>query len=382
MILKLNRNGFFNIYVGLYNHDFKTSVIKIKLSSDDVFRKLFVGTYSKENPGFIEEGFWKTADLTGQDLVIRKVGRKRGNIAYLKLIPVSKEEAVEYTDTIKKNTNFGAVFDVGDLFFNDAGGITEKSIRGVLEPFVNSPFSVICWGTTNSTYTCLYHTKKGDIFGQGVTNFYGEGMIKTAAFMQASLDEGWDPLKVAVDYCHENGLQIYADYRIEHTYDINAYNGNFTGQFQREHQHCRMRNRNGGISPLLSLAYDEVQDYKVEMLTEMAEYGVDGVYIDFSRSSPCISYCSPLIEGFMEEYGEDPRNLHPHNVRWLQYRAGYVTRFIKKLKKAMTEVERKTGKCIKIATQVEYGYTHTADPHCNLIDKNLVLGYDLETWAK
>jgi len=383
LVLKLDKIGWYRIFIGMYNHDFRSTFIKIKLSGDSLFRKICTGSYSKEIPGFVEEGFWKASNLTDQDLIIRRVGKRRGNLAYVKLVSMTDIEILEYKSVlVGKRANLGAVFDVGDLFFNDEGPFTPESIHETLEPFVNSDFGIICWGTTNSTYTCLYHTKIGDVFGEGVTDFYGEGMKKTAAFIAASKKDGWDPLKVAVKYCHMKGLQIFADYRIEHTYDINAYNGNFTGRFQREHQHCRMMNRDGKFSPFLSLAYDEVQDYKVAVLSEMAEYGVDGIYIDFGRCSPVVSYCSPIVEGYIKEYRVDPRTLDPHDIQWLNFRADFVTRFMRKLKAAIAGIEVKLGKKINIAAQVEYGYTHTADPHCNLIDKNLVLGYALDKWAK
>jgi len=376
--------GWHRIYVGIYNHDFRVSVIKIKLSGDAVYRKIMVGAHAQESPGFIEEGFWRCADLTGQQFVIQKAGSLRGNIAYIKLVPMTEQE-IEETRRIQSEARkykLGAVFDVGDLAFFESAPYTKEMVHSALEPFVQSDYNVICWGTTNSTDTYLYHTKIGEVFGHGVTDFYGEGIKKTADMMQASLDGGWDPFAEAVQFCHDNGMQIYADYRIEHTYDVDAYNGNFTGKFQREHQHCRMTDRNGKLSPLLSLAYQEVRDFKVSVLLEMAEYGVDGIYIDFGRSSPVVSYDPPIVDGFRSKFGKDPLKLDPHDKQWITYRAEFVTAFFRQLKREVQKLERKEGRTIKIVAHVEYGYTHTADPHCNLIDKNLVLGYDLEVWAK
>lgn len=376
--------GWHRIYVGIYNHDFRVSVVKLKLSDDAVFRKVMVGAHAREAPGFIEEGFWKCADMTDRQFIIQKAGSQRGNIAYIRLAPMSEQEIeqLKRSRLEARKYKLGAVFDVGDLALFESAPYTKEMVQSALEPFVHSDFQVICWGTTNSTDTYMYHTRMGEVFGQGITDFYGEGIKKTADFMQASLDGGWDPFAEAVAFCHKHGMEIYADYRIEHTYDINAYNGNFTGKFQREHQHCRMTERDGSKSPLLSLAYEEVRDFKVSVLLEMASYGVDGIYIDFGRASPVVSYDPPIVEGFRAKYGKDPLELDSCDKEWISYRAEFVTAFIRQLREQLRNLERKTGRTIKLATQVEYGYWHTADPHCNLIDKNLVLGYDLEVWAK
>ncbi len=70
------------------------------------------------------------------------------------------------------------------------------------------------------------------------------------------------------------------------------------------------------------------------MFREMAtRYPIDGVCLLYNRSPPLSAYEKPLVKGFQERYGRDPRQLDEKDPRWLSYRASMLTQFMRELRK-------------------------------------------------
>jgi hypothetical protein len=110
----------------------------------------------------------------------------------------------------------------------------------------------------------------------------------------------------------------------------------------------------------------------VSVLREIADYPVDGICILYNRRPPIVEYEPPLVDGFKAEYGEDPRQLDPHDRRWLSYRAGVLTGFMREVRRAMDAAseERGGGKRIEVSVFVLRNEA-----------ENLFYGMDLKTWV-
>ena len=53
----------------------------------------------------------------------------------------------------------------------------------------------------------------------------------------------------------------------------------------------------------------ETRQFVINLLLEVAQHPVDGICILYNRRPPLVDYEPPLVDGFLEAYGEDPRSL-------------------------------------------------------------------------
>mgnify|MGYP001026688461 CR=1 FL=1 len=383
IVYPLNLRGWYSIWLGIYKPDQGYCKFQIKLTKDEFFRDITISEYLYEGYQWIEEGLWKYADLTGQKIIISKPLQNRGFLAYIKLIPLSIDEVREYKeDEQQKETKIvGGVIDVGGML-SVSPPFNENVIKRQIQPFIGSDFKKICWGVDNGL-RYLYHTRIGEIFGQGQTKFCLPGAKNCADFMATSLRKGFDPLEVAVKYAHQNNLELYADFRLSHAYPLGKFEDNFVDKFYKEHQHLRCISKDGNFVANLSHAYPEINTYKIAILKEIAEnYEVDGIYLDFLRFPPYVLYEEPLISGFEKEFGKDPRELSDYNLDWLYYRARYMTEFMRDLRNELREIERKQHRKIELVAQIDCKTVFSSDPECRRIDNNLILGIDIKNWIK
>ena len=65
---------------------------------------------------------------------------------------------------------------------------------------------------------------------------------------------------------------------------------------------------------------------------------MDGVCLLFNRRMPLVEYEPPVVEGFQQEYGLDPRGLPADDARWLAYRARTLTGFMRELRAALDDL--------------------------------------------
>ena len=87
---------------------------------------------------------------------------------------------------------------------------------------------------------------------------------------------------------------------------------------------------------------------------------------------PLVDYEPPLVEGFIEAYGEDPRELDDRDRRWTEFRAGALTLFMREVRAEMDAVagEQKRDRIgiSAIVTSSE--------------EENLFYGLDLKVWVR
>ena len=137
--------GFYSTIQGLSG----VSDFLVRLSGDDTFSVLdSVRADAFEQQGQLEEIYWKTADLTGQQIVFGQLTRRRAQgegpgvvecgpvrIAYVKLAPLTEAEAEEH----KRDTGDGKnkrLYAHNDAFSfqNQYRPTTAEAIRRQIEP--------------------------------------------------------------------------------------------------------------------------------------------------------------------------------------------------------------------------------------------------------
>ena len=224
---------------------------------------------------------------------------------------------------------------------------------------------------------CEYHTQVGEVRSAKATGKLG------------TLLEQYDTLTTAVEAAHEVGLKIDGWMRISNEFD--APSGEWskfapTTPFHLAHPGARMRSKDGRVQPKLSFAYPEVREHKIAIAREILEHGVDGLMIDVHRHPPMVMWDLPLVEAFIQETGEDPRQMEGDGTEaWLRFRARVFTTFLCELREMMATpgFEDKTltvrthpwpWKCLRdgcdVAAWVDQGVVDAiiASPHCGMPD--------------
>jgi len=369
IVFPLNLSGWHSIYVGIWGRklgeelDFK---VKVRLKDDPCFV-----TFTREKPSYstIEEGFWKHADLTGQHLVIgqQKSGyTASASLAYVRLTSLSDEEVERiHQDRIRKDTKrlIAANDSFSDLFRKRP--TTKKEISEMVEPYRFTDFKKVFLEIGSGGW----FFGRGRLYGEGVEDFPRVGDRFVAESIQILLSKGINPLKTAMEHAHSMGLEFHVSQRVElYTSPIFEESND---EFYGEHPEYRLIDRDGTEITGLSYAYPEVRKYFISLLKEAASYGADGAVVIYVRAPPIILYEKPLVEGFQKRYGIDPRTLDERDEKWLQYRASFITQFMRELRQGMDEVGEELGRRLETsAITLATG------------DENTFYGLDVDAWVK
>jgi hypothetical protein len=173
----------------------------------------------------------------------------------------------------------------------------------------------------------------------------------------------------ALEYARSIGLKFYVYQRMGADTSYPPHEMDTTGDFYRTHPEFRCVSQEGIPIARLSYAYPEVRRHKIDMIAEMAGYGVDGVDLCFVRGPPFVVYEEPLVEGFRKKFGKDPRQLDEWDECWLRYRSLAMTEFLRELRRELDKLGDKLGKRLAISATT-----------FNNEQSNLFYGLDLETW--
>ncbi|MSO21679.1 MAG: hypothetical protein EXQ58_00185 [Acidobacteria bacterium] len=393
----LNRKGWHAIYFGIHPHcvshifQNKTasaddeSRLQARLKSESTF-SLLTHKWDPTAETRVDDFFWKYADLTGEDIVLRQFSKQvfpecataSGKIcssawlAYIKLVPLSDREVevLQHDRKQKTNRRLFAHNDAWDYHYYYHPR-TEAEIRREIEPYRDSDFSRLYWEAASGE-RCNYPTKIGHTpVLEWIEDHYAVGERLAAESWNTLQRQGIDPFKVALEYAHEIGLEFHACIRTAGFHFPVPQDEWNTGGFYDQHPEWRGRDRQGLPTPRLSYAYPEVQQFVISLLKEMAGYPIDGVCLLYNRRPPLVEYEIPLVEGFRAKYGKDPRELEERDSRWLAYRSAALTTFMRSVRKAMNEAAEERGRSKPL---------HVSAVVASNQRENLYYGMDLETW--
>lgn len=378
--LPLGRLGWHRVYVGVYRKPFaQAKEVQVRLTRDTAFTFLEGRAGDKDHQAnWIDDIYWRTADLTGQDIVLRQTllpDPKECWVGYIKLIPLSEAEI----DVLKKDQ---ARFDTKRLFVHsDAHFLnvtgSELEVQNKLEPFRNTDVSRIYW-EAGSGDTALYFSKILRDYGTPLREAADREAVYYAHDHYRQLGETWvryrekgvDPLRVAAEYAREAGLEFHASYRVG-GFAYPPPLDNYSGDFLTNHPELRCVARDGRPVPRLSYAYPETRRFVISLFREMAQYPIDGVCLLYNRRPPLVGYETRLINGFRDQYGEDPRHIDEDDPRWLAYRATALNAFMRELRTALDDEAAKQGrKRLEVSAVVPR------------FEENLQHGMDLALWIE
>ncbi len=378
--------GWHAISIGVMPEMSERVEVLTRLTGDDTFSILTASNVERDDRHSLQELFWKVDDLTGKDIVFSQpklqvaLGDSPGSelctdvrIAYVKLTPLSESELAAYRADADRN-------DTGRLYgHNDAHGLhygdrptDAEGIRRHIEFFRNTDFSRVYWecGMGDLLY---YLGKAGRLSTlEGLDDFAHQGDRLHRESWQVLQRKGIDPFRVALDHTRDMGMEFHASYRPAGFKFPPAHDHfDFGDSFYERHPELRGADREGNVTPRIAYSHPETRQYAVSLLREVAaNYDVDGVCLLYNRRPPFSEYEAPLTKGFMEKYGEDPRRLDDDDPRWLTYRCGVLTQFMREVRAAMDDEARKQGRRrIKVSAIVMRDAA-----------ENLYYGMDLKTW--
>lgn len=253
-------------------------------------------------------------------------------------------------------------------------------VYAILQPYVDSHITHIFFGTGVGTYSPLYNSTDFGWHGQEQEEFMATHRERTADAMRMLMPAGHDPLAMAVEYAHANGLQLWANHRISKNHSVDFRDDYPGGRFLIEHRDKMVLEPSGEVhfQTVMSHAYPEIRQATVQMLVDQARYGVDGLYIDFLRKSPIVGWEKKSIEDFEEKHGFNPRENRPDNfnIMWYEHLCSYPTELLRELRTALEPLEQALGRRIPIAVNVRGGWRFTSGQASCMTE-----GLDPFTWA-
>ncbi len=357
--LSLDRRGWYSIHIGIIPH---WSVlwggsIRVKLSDDPCFFTIRLGGQLDKERFVIKEAFFKSADLSGQELIFSQEGDI--NLAYVKLVELTDEEVKE----VRRDRSDD---DTRCLFAMNDGSFT-ASVRGP-EDMIWHPEAL----------------RDTDFRAYSLCVAYGDqcnyptriGLFRPV--VKASLDKvapGLVPFLPAMQHCRAVGLEFYAQFRLalhlpysEVSFDRLPQPGYGIGG-RKPGFACVAKN---GVSiTSISYAYPQVRSHMISLIREVADHGVDGVQLSFTRGPIYVWYEPPVVDSFQQQYGQGPRTLDDEDDRWLRHRAHYMTEFVRGVRKTLDEAGRGAGHPIRLAAMVYYSEA-----------ENLLHALDVRTWVQ
>ena len=385
--------GWHEVYIGFP----AASSLQIRLSGETTFRWLESpvrwGGASDEG----EEAYWRPADLTGVDfeflpqLLVRRHDRRDSRIAYLRLVPISDSEARERlrTRAERPTRTAGAVIDGHEML----GAYCPQSpdeVRGLVEPFLDSDFGRIHFGCTTTTMRLNFLSKTGYHMGQGqpLDQLHSDVNRRCALALQAAARDGYDPVDILIAHCADNGLELWADFRIQQDYPYDYAGGfgyDFNSPFTEAHQDWRHVDRTGEVcSHLFSHFHLGWEQYKLDLLAELARKGPAGIHLNLMCEMNAIWDFAPEAVGrFRDQYGIDPTDDPEPPEEWYQFRCDHLTEFMRRLRNQTDRIGERLGRHVPIAVQVSGDWSILK--HGKLvkaISQNFLAGFDIGRWAR
>ena len=177
----------------------------------------------------------------------------------------------------------------GFSIFYEKPPLTPEILRErYVDPLANSNAPILVWGLGPGSVFC-YDTKVGEVFGEPLTaqqlGLLREGDRWVHQNVMDLIRSGNGPLRVAVARSHELGLKILARLEMNHEYGPadpeNWLWVGLVGSFNKNHPEYRIPG-----SVLLDFKHQEVRDFKLAILREALDAGVDGVALDLAVYPP------------------------------------------------------------------------------------------------
>jgi len=385
--LPLNVSGWHEVSVGYWNphfdYDDGSSTLRLKLSGDPAFIRIKEPKPQRDQESsLLCEAFFKAADLTGQDLVLAKVGgafAHKAYIAYVKLAPLSGGQA-KALETERRRVDARAVQSVIDgwsyMFTNEYK--TGEHVLDLVERYRDSDVGKVIWAFNYGELT-NYPTEVGKFIGDDPDvpiptipaenrSLAGEKVVPES--LQALLAADSLPQKVVAEHVHGMGLKFDAMFRLAILGRIPPHR--LPRFFVERRPGLRLVARDGVPLEKASYAFPEVRTFMLNIISEVLErFDVDGVNLCFIRGPAYMMYEEPVLAEFREEYGVDGREVDAEDPRMHAVRCKLLTPFVRQTRALVDRMAERKGRALTLSAVV---YPDTQD--------NLSYGLDAMQWIE
>ena len=359
--LNLELKGWHKIYVGLFNMR-SENYIYAKLSGDEdysIIRHTGMGCPKRWcATEYMEEVYWKCADLTDMQFILAKPQlyfNTISGLAWIRCEEMTEEEIAKYKASLEKpNKCVQMHYDIDALFVDQSEDKTEYFAELKQLKNTNTDFLSLEYGFF---YDLMEDGKYFPMFQSDIRASFGK--YKDADSV----------LNAALKISHENGIKLYATERMS-TANFNApyLTPTFKKKFVTENKQFYCKTRDGKALTACSYAYEEMWDYVIANMIKMAEIGFDGISMIFHRGIH-IGYEQPVIDRFHELYPDvDPCRLPITDKRLNGVWCEFITNFLRRLRE---KLDSSFDRHIELNAITAYS-----------IEMARRVGLDLETWAK
>ena len=374
--LPLGRKGWHKIYVGYWNPMFEYdggTLFKLKLTGDPCFDNIREGNPTAPAETLhltsLRQVFWRAEDLTGRDLVIRKLHGHKAYVAYVKLEAMGPEEvaAVKSRRQQKYNRRLLAAIDGTSFFHRDTFDLPTRpeDLLELVAKYEHSDVERVVWAV-NYGHKTNYPSEFGELicaegYPFNLNSTYGRANDK----LRSLLDKGAVPEEVVAEHVHKMGLKF--DIMIRPAINGGSPIGTLRG-FPAEHPEFRICEMDG-VTPVekWSYAFPQVRDFMLSIIREAAQrFDVDGVCIAFVRGPFFMGCEKPVADAFRAKHNQDPYDLPVWDKRLLRVRGEFLTQFMRDARKCLDAVGKEKGRRIDLSawvwSDVKTNFRYELDP--------------------
>jgi len=226
--------------------------------------------------------------------------------------------------------------------FVDVDGDRDKWLRNIFDPLEGTHVDALFWNDGSGGNTARYASE--------VLELAGKRFDKADPAIVKLIQDGDDPPNLVVREAKKRNLDVFWSYRLNDVHDVHGkYRETEFPLFKEQHPEWMIGPGHlYGRETTLNFAIPEVRQLKLEVLQEIArKYDLDGIEIDFMRSSP---HFKP---------GEELRN------------APLMTEFVRSVRDSLKEQERRRGRPFRLAVRVN-----------ETIEGNRLDGLEVEKWVE
>ena len=352
IVLPIGQEGWHAIHIG-FPHGIGWGFPTLKLTDDPCFTPIVKDPPPCWGPQ-MWEGFWKVADLTGQDLTIRAMPGSRDSVrsphaqpclAYVRLVALTDDQIAARQADVADPSHKKLIF------MCDGYGVAEQvgSGRGVeavlqmMEPARDTDFGTLLFQLNSPFGSAPYKSRHLEMMGDG------DDLLPEAAHprlvvngYRTMADSGTDMLDFVLKHAKAMGLKAWVGCRWMNT--VNApYDEHWITRFAADHPEYWCRDREGHRVSAISMAYEEVRQFAALTFSEVLRRGADGLAILFVRSGPWLVYEEPVMRAFQESTGLDALELDEGDPRWVDFKCDLVTQYMWEIRAILDEEAARRG---------------------------------------
>jgi len=364
IIFNINLKGWYRIYISLIKMR-SDSYTHIKLTDDIWYTG--IRPSSAFPPAkwcvseYIEEVYWKSADLTNQKIIVAKpettFSEITSGIVWIRCEEMTEDEVNKYQNNSEKNRCVQMHFDEDlysdDVYKNECDYLMKPAMmKNSSVDFCSYEYSFDYDRCDKPSYLPILNSDKVWRNGDYKFNSLRDSFIKNL-----------------INFSKENNISLYAANRMSVSNFSTPYNrDSWNKKFVKNHPEFYCRNRDKSIVNVCSYAFDEVQQYVIGGMIEMIKQGFDGISMLYHRGMH-IGFEKPVIDRFVKRYPNvDPFVLPVSDERLNGVWRDIMTEFMRKVKNTL---ESTFDRHIPINVITDYS-----------LESSKNFGLDVEKWAE